>query len=168
LADFPIVERLTDSYRVGPLEFIPEPRRSRIRLITTYRTEYFGGSMGAVSGTGTVWNAWCVPADKAGLYRAEPGSCNVTIWNEYGEDDFFLKEGVHFEVVPWSMPLLHGIDPVDLAVTDFDAITASFQIIDKELVSYLSRHPDAMYELAPRKFEELVALLLSDMAMRFN
>ena len=163
LADFPIVERLADSYRVGPLEFMPERMRSRIRLITTYRTEYFGGSMGAVAGAGTVWNAWRLPADRAGLYRAEPGSCNVTIWNQHGEDDFFLKEGVDFEVVPWSTPLLHGIDPVDVAVPAFDAITASLQIVDRELVSYLSRHPDQMYELTPRKFEELAALLLSDM-----
>jgi hypothetical protein len=71
LADFPIVERLTDRHRVGPVEFIPEGIRCRIQLIKTYRTEYFGGSMGAVAGTGTVWNAWRLPADRAALYRAE-------------------------------------------------------------------------------------------------
>jgi restriction endonuclease Mrr len=87
----------------------------------------------------------------------------VTIWNEHGEDDFYLKEGVNFEIVPWSTPLLHGIESVDLAPPDFDTITASLQIVNRELVSYLSRHPDQMYKLTPRKFEELVALLLSDM-----
>ncbi len=42
-------------------------------------------------------------------------------------------------------------------------ISTTVAIINSELVRYLARHPDAMYELSPRKFEELVAELLRDM-----
>jgi len=35
--------------------------------------------------------------------------------------------------------------------------------IDNLLISYLSKHPEVVYELSPRKFEELIAELLKDM-----
>ncbi len=36
-------------------------------------------------------------------------------------------------------------------------------IVDDELVKYFTQHPDELYKIQPRKFEELVALILKDM-----
>jgi transcription antitermination factor NusG len=44
-----------------------------------------------------------------------------------------------------------------------EQVSASAALIDAELVSYLTRHPDRLYQIDPRKFEELVAELLRDM-----
>ena len=35
--------------------------------------------------------------------------------------------------------------------------------VDAQLIEYLKRHPEKMYELQPRRFEELVAEMLRDM-----
>ena len=35
--------------------------------------------------------------------------------------------------------------------------------VDKELIAYLNAHPEKMYELNPRRFEELVAAILKDL-----
>jgi len=40
---------------------------------------------------------------------------------------------------------------------------ADLLVIDNELIKYFRSHPEKMYELNPRKFEELVALFLADM-----
>jgi len=42
-------------------------------------------------------------------------------------------------------------------------ISVSVDQINKELISYLARHPSVLYEISPYKFEELVAELLIDM-----
>jgi hypothetical protein len=41
-------------------------------------------------------------------------------------------------------------------------IVSSIEEINGELISYLARHPELMYDLNPRKFEELVAALLQN------
>ena len=38
--------------------------------------------------------------------------------------------------------------------------------IEQELIAYLSKHPDLLYELAPRKFEEVIAAIFKN--QRFN
>jgi restriction endonuclease Mrr len=38
-----------------------------------------------------------------------------------------------------------------------------FQTIDKELFKHLGNHPEILYKLAPRKFEEIIATILKDM-----
>lgn len=45
-----------------------------------------------------------------------------------------------------------------IAKTKSDLIT-----VDDKLIEYFQEHPEKMYELEPRKFEELIALLLKDM-----
>jgi len=35
--------------------------------------------------------------------------------------------------------------------------------VDKQLIDYLNKHPERMYELNPRRFEELVAAILKDL-----
>ncbi len=40
---------------------------------------------------------------------------------------------------------------------------ADLIVVDGELVKYFRSHPERMYDLNPRKFEELVALILQDM-----
>jgi DNA-binding response OmpR family regulator len=45
-----------------------------------------------------------------------------------------------------------------IAKTKSDLIT-----VDDKLIEYFQEHPEKMYELEPRKFEELIAVLLKDM-----
>jgi CheY-like chemotaxis protein len=47
-------------------------------------------------------------------------------------------------------------DPDPLVITHVRAIS-------DELIAYLARHPESLYELRPRKFEQLVSHLLADM-----
>lgn len=44
-----------------------------------------------------------------------------------------------------------------------EAINLHLEAISKEFIKYLARHPNQLYELEPRRFEILVAELLSDM-----
>lgn len=52
-----------------------------------------------------------------------------------------------------SAPLFEAPEPTDSAIV-------VVQSISEELIAQLSRSPDLLYELAPRRFEELVARLL--------
>lgn len=164
-ARFPVIERTTMYHRVGPFSLIPEPLRCRIVLSKPFDAEYFGGTIGPVAGGRTVWNGWRLPEREQPLYpHAKRDDCEVQFWNEYGSDSFFLSEGRDFELVPWKAPLADGIDSVDppAAIRD-GSLLDSIKGIDRELIAYLARHPNAMYELSPRKFEMLVAELFSDM-----
>src|SRR4030042_6101509 len=48
-------------------------------------------------------------------------------------------------------------EPSQIAETKSDLI-----IIEDELIKYFEKHPEDMYKLEPRKFEELIAALLKD------
>jgi DNA-binding response OmpR family regulator len=49
-------------------------------------------------------------------------------------------------------------EPSQIAKTKSDLI-----LIEDELIKYFEKHPEAMYKLKPRTFEELIAALLKDM-----
>lgn len=53
---------------------------------------------------------------------------------------------------------LRKIEPKIDSVISVDLLT-----VDKELIAYLNQHPEALYSLNPRRFEELVASLLKHM-----
>lgn len=44
-----------------------------------------------------------------------------------------------------------------------DALRIELATLNKEVVDYLARHPEVLYEIAPREFEELIAGILQDM-----
>jgi HJR/Mrr/RecB family endonuclease len=140
-------------------------------LTRTISTEFFGGTMGDVAGSGTVWNGWRhleqieVPPELADLWeKREPGDLQVDIWNEYGSDVFHFLEGRDYEVVPWSTPLIVGISPVvPSKALLHHFLDISLGEVNRKLIDFLACNPRYIHELSPRKFEELVAELLSDM-----
>ena len=50
-----------------------------------------------------------------------------------------------------------------LSLAGSKILRVDLETINGELIRYLARHPEKMYELQPRKFEELIAELLRDM-----
>lgn len=50
-----------------------------------------------------------------------------------------------------------------LAPSERSAVFHDLSIVNREAIAFLARHPEKMYELHPRKFEELVAELLRDL-----
>jgi restriction endonuclease Mrr len=66
---------------------------------------------------------------------------------------------VLFSIVEFSEPktLLEGSD---LEAVHLESCRIKIDELNEELIRYLAVHPDTMYELSPRKYEELVAELL--------
>lgn len=54
-------------------------------------------------------------------------------------------------------------DDTGASGVSYSVLRVDFTHVNQELLTYLSRHPDSIYSLAPRKFEELVANILSDL-----
>ncbi|MCH4814031.1 restriction endonuclease, partial [Vreelandella neptunia] len=52
------------------------------------------------------------------------------------------------------------VEPEDEAINQAPIVIAS---IDDQIKSYFKKSPEKMYDLSPRKFEELVAAILKDM-----
>lgn len=55
------------------------------------------------------------------------------------------------------------MDPPPLDTATRESVVVSLNEINKALIDYFKRHPDKMFELSPRKFEELIAEILRDM-----
>lgn len=76
---------------------------------------------------------------------------------EYKIEDFFF----HDEVPSEADELIVArdlISPEGAKILRFD-----LSVINDELVKYMVKHPESMYQLKPRKFEELIAELFKDM-----
>ena len=66
------------------------------------------------------------------------------------------KNSEIFEIVP----LIEQLENTPGAKQSIDT---EFVTIDNEVIHYLKKHPELMYDLNPRKFEEVIADIMSDM-----
>lgn len=78
-------------------------------------------------------------------------------------DDKFIKMAdLSFEeerVAAATVPT----DPMELDAATRESVVVSLTEINAALIAYFTRHPEKMFELSPRKFEELIAEIFRDM-----
>lgn len=88
----------------------------------------------------------------------------VQVLRSYDEVEIVEHSGPSITVRPVNMPAeIVMPEPVVPAAANRDALNVQIEAISSEFIKYLSRHPDLLYKLEPRRFEVLVAELLSDM-----
>lgn len=63
---------------------------------------------------------------------------------------------------------IHSLDykAPDVKKLESPIIQLDFSAISEKLTAYLLRNPDAMHNMSPRKFEELVAYIMKNMGMK--
>jgi len=103
------------------------------------------------------WSYVLLSKDEDGVYRYMEGEVSLASQQEaeskvYGASLRLEVEGAFKEELYSEPAADQGKEP-DLFVTT----------IDDEIKKYLKNHPTKLYELSPRKFEELVASILKDM-----
>ena len=103
------------------------------------------------------WSYVLVAKDEDGIYRYIEGE--VSLPNpQVAESKLFLS-AIRIEADGLVQEKLYTEPDPAAQVNATHVITS----IDDEVKKYLKKHPERLYELSPRKFEELVASLLKDM-----
>lgn len=103
------------------------------------------------------WSYVLLSKDEDGIYRYMDGEFSLASHSDAEEKLYetttlielsgIFKEELYAETEPDS------VDKQGVIVTTFD----------NEIKKYLKKHPEKLYELSPRKFEELVASILKDL-----
>ena len=98
-----------------------------------------------------------VAKDEDGTYRYIEGE--VSLPSHQNAEEKLLMSATRIELAGAFREELYT-EPEPAAQDESALIITS---IDDEVKKYLKRHPERLYELSPRKFEELVASILKDM-----
>jgi restriction endonuclease Mrr len=103
------------------------------------------------------WSYVLLSKDEDGIYRYIDGEVSLASQQEaesklYGAS-IRIEESGAFKEELYSEPDSEEQEEPNLIITT----------IDDEIKKYLRRHPMKLYELSPRKFEELVASILKDL-----
>jgi restriction endonuclease Mrr len=103
------------------------------------------------------WSYVLLSKDEDGIYRYIDGEVSLASQKE-AESKLYrasirIEESGAFKEELYSEPTSQDQEEPKLAITT----------IDDEIKRYLKKHPMKLYELSPRKFEELVASILKDM-----
>ncbi len=103
------------------------------------------------------WNFVILGPDKKGRYRWEHG------------DSSFESLGAAESAIIAAMSAFERtgkftehLFETDEGVASSDATRTTITDIDSELKRYFAKHPEKLYDLSPRQFEELVASILRD------
>lgn len=103
------------------------------------------------------WSYVLVAKDEDGIYRYLDGE--VSLPTHQDAKSKLYASALRIEIADafqeklYTAPESESKDSSNLIVTS----------IDDEVKKYLKKHPQKLYELSPRKFEELVASILEDM-----
>lgn len=85
------------------------------------------------------------------------GAAECLVETGYAERDTWDpgegKWAYHYKITPEGQRYLEKEAQIDLAASSVNA----------ELIKYLAKHPEALYDIHPRKFEEIVAAIMEDM-----
>lgn len=103
------------------------------------------------------WSYVLVAKDEDGTYRYIDGDVSLPSHQE-AESKLFTA-ALRIEVAGTYQEELYT-EP-DSAIQEETAVVITS--IDDEVKKYLKKHPEKLYELSPRRFEELVASILKDM-----
>lgn len=103
------------------------------------------------------WSYVLVAKDEDGTYRYIEGE--VSLPSHQNAEEKLLMSATRIELAGAFREELYT-EPEPAAQDESALIITS---IDDEVKKYLKRHPERLYELSPRKFEELVASILKDM-----
>lgn len=103
------------------------------------------------------WSYMLLAKDQDGVYR--PLEFEVSLPSHGDAEDKLLQVAMSIEVKgAYEEGLYH-----DKETQSQDKQQAVVTTIDDEVKKYLKVHPEKLYEMSPRKFEELVASILKDM-----
>lgn len=103
------------------------------------------------------WSYVLVAKEEDGVYRYLEGEVSLT--SQQDAESKLYASALRIEIAGafqeelYAAPESKGEDSSALIVTS----------IDDEVKRYLKKHPQKLYELSPRKFEELVASILKDL-----
>lgn len=88
----------------------------------------------------------------------------VQVLRSYDEVEIVEHLGSSITVKAVTMPAeIVSPDPAVAAPVNHDVLNVHLEAISTEFIKYLARHPDFLYQIEPRRFEMLVAELLTDM-----
>jgi HJR/Mrr/RecB family endonuclease len=103
------------------------------------------------------WSYVLVAKDEDGTYRYIEGE--VSLSSQQDAEEKLLMSATRIELAGAFQEELYT-EPESVAKDETKLIITS---IDDEVKKYLKKHPERLYEISPRKFEELVASILKDM-----
>ncbi|NOQ45543.1 MAG: hypothetical protein GQ559_02535 [Desulfobulbaceae bacterium] len=103
------------------------------------------------------WTYMLLAKDQDDIYR--PLEFEVSLPSHGDAEEKLLQVALSIELVgSYEEDLYH-----DKKTQNQDEQQAVITTIDDEVKKYLKAHPEKLYEMSPRKFEEFVASLLKDM-----
>lgn len=102
------------------------------------------------------WSYVLVAKEEDGLYRYLDGE--VSLPTQQDAESMLLASAIRIETSGTSQEELFRESE-----STADSAALVITSIDDEVKQYLKKHPQKLYELSPRKFEELVASILKDM-----
>lgn len=103
------------------------------------------------------WSFAILAKDADGIYRYIDGE--VSLPSQQDAEAKLLKSAIRIETTESYQESLY-VEPEPTPEEQTSFLVTS---IDDEVKKYLKKHPDKLYELSPRKFEELVASILKDL-----
>jgi HJR/Mrr/RecB family endonuclease len=105
--------------------------------------------------------AWALLAkDEDGIYRYIQG--DVSLLSQSEAKNKLINAASQIEVNGGFEESFYS-NTSALEDTDNSAAQPIITTIDDEIKKYLNKHPEKLYELSPRKFEELIASILKDL-----
>ncbi len=140
------------------------PARSELVTMLTTEKSWFADTERNIIGTVLLdhtdkdWNYVILAQHEDGLFRWIDG------------DSSFESQSIAERSIQTVMAKMEATDQVtesifktDDSVIDTTESTILFTDINTELKQYFNEHPERLYDLSPRKFEELIASLLEDL-----
>lgn len=103
------------------------------------------------------WSYVLLAKEEDGIYRYIEGE--VSLLTQQDAESKLFTSAIRVEAAGAFQEELYA-EPHSAPQAEANFIITS---IDDEVKKYFKKHPDKLYELSPRKFEELVASILKDM-----
>lgn len=103
------------------------------------------------------WAYVLVAKDEDGVYRYTDGE--ISLPTQQDAESKLYTSATRIEIAGAFEEELYS----DPEPTKQDEVTPVITSIDDEVKKYLKKHPQKLYELSPRQFEELVASILKDL-----
>lgn len=104
------------------------------------------------------WAFALMTKDEDGVYRYIAG--DISLPTQQDAESKLYERGVLMEVAGTFQEELYTEHKATGDVKDTNLVVIS---IDEEVKKYLNKHPQKLYELSPRQFEELIASILKDL-----
>lgn len=103
------------------------------------------------------WSYVLIAKEKDGVYRYMEGE--ISLFTQQDAESKLLTSAIRIESVGIYQEEFYVEPEAAPQAEAFPIITS----IDDEIKNYFKKHPEKLYELSPRRFEELVASILKDL-----